>query len=156
MNFTEKYLRMALEVASWSKDPSTKVGCVLVSENNTVISVGYNGFPRGFNDSKELLENRETRLDYTIHAERNAIYNAARTGVNVFNSVCYTTHAPCRECTLALVQSGIKRIVTMRNPVFDERWKEDIEKATLVRRKGNKDWPDQIQLFYYTKDGYSL
>ena len=71
-----RYLNLAKEISSWSKDPSTKVGAVIVGDKDQIISQGYNGFPRGFNDSDDIYKNKPIKYKYIIHAEANAIYNA--------------------------------------------------------------------------------
>ena len=71
-----RYIELAHKVSEWSKDPSTKIGCVVVGDKGQVLAQGYNGFPRGIEDSEERLDNRETKLKYVVHGEMNAIYNA--------------------------------------------------------------------------------
>ena len=80
MNWTEYYMRHQYLASEKSKDPSTKIGAVLVRGDN-IVSIGYNGFPRGINDSPERLNNREEKYFYVVHAESNAILNAARNGI---------------------------------------------------------------------------
>jgi dCMP deaminase len=121
-----RFLELAETVASWSKDPSTKVGCVIVHPDLTISGVGFNGFPRGMCDHKELYDNREVKYSRTIHAEVNAVLNAAETE----DCVAYVTAPPCTNCALVLIQSGIARVVT-RPPSRDllSRWGEQLEKT---------------------------
>ena len=70
-----RFIKLAKEIASWSKDPSTQVGAIAVNEKR-IIATGYNGFPEGIEDDEERLKNREIKLTYMIHAEKNLIYNA--------------------------------------------------------------------------------
>lgn len=114
-----RFLRLAEEVATWSKDPSTKVGCVVVRPNLTIAGLGFNGFPRGMVDNEELYQDRETKYSRTIHAEVNAILNAAETE----DCVAYITAPPCPHCSLVLIQSGINRVVS-KSPSEDllGRW----------------------------------
>jgi dCMP deaminase len=123
----KRFLSLAEEVAKWSKDPSTKVGCVIVDpDTNRVMGVGYNGFPRGMCDHKELYEDRETKYSRTIHAEVNAVLNSNRTE----NCTAYVTAPPCTNCALTLIQSGIQRVVSVA-PSRDllSRWGESINKT---------------------------
>jgi dCMP deaminase len=108
-NWDERFSDVASLVSTWSKDPSTKVGCVIVDEKRHIIATGYNGFPRGVKDSADRLSDRPTKYLMIQHAETNAILNAsADTG----GATAYVTHFPCANCTGALIQAGIKRIVT--------------------------------------------
>lgn len=128
MIWNQRYLNIAKQIASWSKDPSTKVGAVIVGDKNQIISQGYNGFPRGFKDSLDRLYNRETKYKFTIHAEANALYNALYNGVSVNGTSIYVHGLPvCVECAKAIIQSGIKRVVYDSLP--KENWKQSNEDA---------------------------
>ena len=76
----KRYLELAKEISTWSKDPSTKVGAIAVSDQGGVIAQGYNGFPRGVVDAHSRLLDKETKYKYIVHAEMNCIYNAAYQG----------------------------------------------------------------------------
>lgn len=129
-----RFLRLAAEVASWSKDPSAKVGAVIVGRKGQVISQGYNGFPRGFDDSPERYADRETKYRLIIHAEANAIYNALCNGSCVEGATIYVHGLPCcRECAKAIVQSGIVRVVYDTAP--SERWRQSCEEAMEIFRE---------------------
>lgn len=113
MDWDEFFLGLAEHVSIKSKDRSTKVGAVIVGPDNEVLSLGWNGFPRGVGDDPEWYDNRYNRPDkyeWTEHAERNAIFNAARHGIALRGSTMYTTHAPCASCARAIVQSGITSV----------------------------------------------
>lgn len=104
-----RFLRLAEHVATWSKDPSTKVGAVIVGDRRKVLGLGYNGFPRGVVDSGERYGDRPTKYQLVVHAEVNAILNA---GQSVEGATLYTWPLPpCNECAKVVIQSGIKRIV---------------------------------------------
>lgn len=107
-----RFLELARHHAGWSKDESTKVGCVIVNNNKTVVSSGYNGFPRGCRDDVPVRLSRPEKYFWFEHAERNAIYNAAYEGIALDGCTAYSTLCPCMDCARALVQSGIKRVVT--------------------------------------------
>lgn len=109
-SWEEYFIRMAELVASRSKDPSTKVGCVVVSYDNTVLSTGYNGLPRGVLDLPERME-RPVKYLWTAHAEENAVAQAARNGISLDGATAYVTHSPCCRCARALIQAGILHIV---------------------------------------------
>lgn len=113
-----RFLDLCDHVASWSKDLSRKVGCVLVGDQREVLSTGYNGLPRGADDGELARFERPTKYAWTEHAERNAIYNAARIGSRILGCTAYINLFPCADCARALIQSGVKRIVT-REP---ENW----------------------------------
>lgn len=121
-----RFMKMAQEVASWSRDPSTKVGCVIVRPDKTIASLGFNGFARGVEDSNERLENRDQRLLFTTHAELNAILGAREPldGCSIF----VWPMQPCAHCASAIIQSGIK---TVYCPISDIRneWADSFEAA---------------------------
>lgn len=126
----ERWLALAKHVSSWSKDQSTKVGCVVVGTANQVLAIGYNGLPRNVDDSISERYLRPLKYKWTEHAERNAIYNAARTGTNLTGSVLYVEWFPCSDCARGIAQSGIDCIVTLNpsnyyNSDLYARWGED-------------------------------
>lgn len=108
-NWDERFLLLAEHVAAWSKDPSTKVGCVLVDDRRRVIGMGYNGFPRGVADDASRYEDRATKYLMVQHAEANAVLNATH---EVRGSTAYVTHHPCATCAGLLIQAGVARIVS--------------------------------------------
>lgn len=110
MTFDELFMSVAHTVAQKSKDPSTKVGCVIVGPDNEPRSFGWNGFARGVNDDSQRME-RPTKYDWTIHGEANAVANAARVGIPLKDCTAYVTHFPCKSCADMLIQSGIKCVV---------------------------------------------
>ena len=101
-----RFLKLAHEVASWSKDPSTKVGCVLV-KGKKVVSLGYNGLPMGVEDTFERLNNRELKYEMTVHAEINAVTTAALHGVSTSGATAYVTFHPCSRCAAVLINAGV-------------------------------------------------
>ena len=138
-----RFLEMAKLVASWSKDPSTKVGTIAV-RNRTVIAQGYNGFPRGIDDN-DRLDNRTVKYMYIVHSEMNAIYNAAENGVSLKGSTIYTVGLPvCHDCAKGLIQVGIKRVVTpeIETP---ERWLKSLSLTEEMFKEADIAW-DRIKL----------
>lgn len=110
ISWDEFYMRHVYLAASKSKDPSTKIGAILV-RNGTIISEGYNGFPRNIIDNVERYYNREEKYKYIVHAEANSILNSARNGICTNESIMYTNGIPCNECAKSIIQSGIKEVV---------------------------------------------
>lgn len=122
-NWDERFMQLAEHVASWSKDRSTKTGSVYVNDEHRVLSMGYNGFTSGSDDDRDDRHERPTKYIYSEHSERNGIYNATRNGVSLKDSTIYTTFFPCHDCARAIVQCGIKRLVT-REKHDNERWND--------------------------------
>jgi dCMP deaminase len=91
MNWTEYFLKIAEQIKLKSKDESTQIGAVIVGKDNEILSTGYNSFPRGLDDSKKERQERPEKYFWIEHAERNAVYNAARIGVSLKNSTIYLT-----------------------------------------------------------------
>lgn len=130
----ERFLQLAELVGSWSKDPSTQVGAVIVDRDNRIISTGFNGFPRGCEDDAATLGNRERKLLRTIHAEENALLFARR---DVNEMWIYVTRPPCARCAAKLVQAGIARVVYRLPPTdFTERWREEMAEASALFWEG--------------------
>ena len=124
----ERFMSMAALVASWSKDPSTKVGAVVVDDKNRVVSLGYNGPPRGVEDDPSI--DRETKLRRTIHAEKNAILFAQG---GAAGCTLYVTHHPCGPCAAVIAQAGITRVVIPEGEsTLSHRWAADICEAAWI------------------------
>jgi len=118
-----RFLELARFVSCWSKDPSTKVGAVIVDDNRRIVSTGYNGLPQGVEDTDERLNNRELKYKLIVHGERNAIIFAERC---IKGCTLYTwPFMPCASCAGLVIQSGIKRVVA---PYSDNpRWVDDFK-----------------------------
>jgi dCMP deaminase len=101
------FMDMAHKVASRSKDPSTKVGCIVTSKDKVVVASGYNGIPQGVRDLPERME-RPAKYLWTAHAEENAVALAARVGASLRDGYAYVTHHPCSRCARSLIQAGIQ------------------------------------------------
>ena len=122
-----RFLELAEFVSRWSKDPSTQVGAVIVDSNKKVLGLGYNGFAAGVVDSEERLNNRDIKYPLMIHAEINAI-NTARcdlTGATLYTHGLFT----CARCAAVVINSGIKRVVTLRTVAEHPRWNAEFELA---------------------------
>src|ERR1043165_3149896 len=117
--------RETSEIAAGSKDRSRKVGCTIVGPKNEIRSTGYNGFPRGLDDAAGYRHERPTKYRWTEHAERNAIYNAARIGIAVEGCRMYIPWYPCMDCARAIVQSGLSEIICVQPDLSDPQWAAD-------------------------------
>ena len=121
LKWDEYFMGIALLSTERSKDPSTSVGACIVSEDNKILSVGYNGMPTGCSDDEYPWEregsNLETKYYYVCHAELNAILNY--TGNQMRGAKLYTTLFPCNECAKAIIQAGIKELIYMADKYAD-------------------------------------
>ena len=118
-----RFMRLAREISTWSKDPSTRIGAVVVNEERRILATGYNGFPRGIADTNERLNDREQKYPRIIHAEMNALMNALYSGVSVKGATIYVYGLPvCSECTKSVIQAGISRVVITYPELAPEKW----------------------------------
>ena len=130
-NWHIRFIKLAHEVAEWSKDPSTKVGCVLV-KNKRVISTGYNGFPKNISDSFDRLMDREQKYEMTVHAEINAITTAALHGVSTEGASAYITFNPCSRCAAVLINAGVDSVYVSTANDIPTRWLENFILASKM------------------------
>jgi dCMP deaminase len=140
-----RFIRIAKEVQSWSKDPSTKCGCVLVKERR-ILATGYNGLPASLSDSLDRYQNREFKLAAIIHAEKNALFNAAKNGTTVEGCSAYITWPPCSQCASALIQAGITRVVCPHPNSGPERWRDNFVLANDLLSEAD------VEVLYYEED----
>ena len=124
-NWDQRFLNLAKHISEWSKDPSTKVGCVVVGPDHEIRSTGFNGLPRGIEDNDERLNNREIKYPLICHAEENAIMHAARIGISLKHCTAYVTWPPCTRCARSLIQAGVSTIIYPKDIEIPERWMED-------------------------------
>lgn len=129
-----RFMDMAHLVATWSKDPSSKVGAVIVDANRRIISTGYNGLAIGVEDSIERLTNRDIKYKIILHAEENAIMFAKRdlSGCSLY----VTTLPPCAHCASLIIQSGIKTVYACKSDI-PERWKESYDLTTAMFKESD-------------------
>jgi len=121
MNKHLKHLKLAEHIATWSKDPSSKFGAVIVDKDGSPVSWGYNGFPRDFEDTEERLNDREFKIAHTIHAEENALLSANR---SLEGCVLYVNGPPCSLCVGRMKQKGLSTVVYYDADIeFRRRWK---------------------------------
>lgn len=134
MKWRDRYWDIAKSVASWSKDPSRKIGAVAVDPvKKIILSTGYNGFPRGIDDHESRLDDRETKYKFVVHAEANAIYNATYSGVSLDGADLYVYGLPvCNECAKGIIQVGIKRVLILTNDEIPEIWTESWKHSKVM------------------------
>ena len=130
-----RFIDLALHISGWSKDPSTKVGCVVVGSDREIRSTGFNGFPRGIADSIERLEDRELKYPLICHAEENAIMHAARIGISLKDCTAYVTWPPCTRCARSLIQAGVVEVVYPGDIQIPDRWVEDFDRSLSMMQE---------------------
>lgn len=139
LSWDVSFMELALSFAKRSKDPSTQVGCVIVGQppGYEIKSMGYNGIPRGLSDKDPTLYQRPGKYRIVEHAERNAIYNAARFGAALIGCRIYVTHHPCTDCARAIIQAGIVEVFVPRRElnVLPDRWHGDFMLAEKMLRE---------------------
>ena len=121
INWDEYFMGISLLSAERSKDPNSQVGACIVSQDNKILSIGYNGFPIGCSDDDLSWERegdfQDTKYPYVCHAELNAILNY--TGATLKGSKIYVALFPCNECAKAIIQSGIKEVIYLNDKYKD-------------------------------------
>ena len=147
LKWDKRFLDLAKCISEWSLDPSTKVGAVIVTPDRQIVSVGFNGFPRGVKDDERLLD-REIKLKLIVHAEMTAVLAAANLGIRVQGCTMYMCASsngvlwgsvPCTRCGVQIIQSGITEIVTVENENVPSRWLEDLAfSKTILEEAGIK------------------
>jgi len=141
------FLQLCLDHARMSKDPNTRVGALIVDWDRNIRAAGFNGFPRGIEDTEMRLHDRETKLRLIVHAECNAICAAARIGVKTSGCTLYLAATdssglvwggpPCVRCTVHAIQAGIMQIVSRPKKSVPSRWSEDLLMAeSLLNEAG--------------------
>lgn len=143
-NWHKKFIELSELVSTWSKDTSTKVGTVIVDEESKdVISIGYNGIPRNCDDNVEERHERPLKYKWFEHSERNAIYNAARLGKSTNNKTMYVQKFPCPSCARAIIQSGIKKIVSPTPDYSHHKYGDDFKISMQMLKEA------EIKLLFY-------
>lgn len=131
------FLDIANAVRQKSKDTSTKCGVVIVGQDKQIVSTGFNGFPRGIDETDPKRWERPVKYQFVEHAERNAIYNAARSGVSLCGCTLYLfgfgpPTVPCIECVKAVIQSGIVRVVGRAYKIASGTWAANLPFACAL------------------------
>jgi dCMP deaminase len=127
----DNFLAISHVVANRSKDPSTRLGAVIVGPDHEIRSTGYNCFPRGIDDDVEARYERPEKYKWIEHAERNAIYNAARMGTPLKGCSVYVPWIPCTDCARGVIQVGIVEVV-VEDVNVPERWREDFGRSLTM------------------------
>lgn len=121
----DRYLDLAKQVSTWSKDPSRKIGAVAVGSKGQILSQGFNGFPRGILDSADRYNDRPTKYKLVVHAEMNVIYNATFNGVSLDGASLYVYGLPvCSECAKGIIQVGVKEVFIYTDDAVPAIWTE--------------------------------
>jgi len=141
------FINLAIENARMSKDPATQAGAVIVGPDREVRSMGYNGLPRGIADTFERLHNKDLKRSLVVHAEMNAILNAARIGVSTRGCTLYLAltdesgalwgGAPCTRCTVEIIQAGITEVVSRPFKSQASYWTESVEQARALLQEAH-------------------
>jgi len=137
MNWDNYFIKLTKVVAEKSKDISIKIGAIIVSDDNSIISTGFNGFPSGVDDDVSERYKRPKKYLYTAHAEQNAICQAAKKGSHTNECKIYLNGLPpCSTCARMIIQSGIKEVIydCLEIP---ERWLEDCNVAFQMFKEAN-------------------
>jgi dCMP deaminase len=140
MEWTQYFLQIAETVKLKSKDQRTQIGAVIVGEDNEIVSTGYNSFPRGINDDVQERQERPEKYYWVVHAEMNAILNAARIGVSTKDCTMYLTCGiPCADCARGIINAGITKIVCETNGsgAKGALWDEHIQRSLIMFNEAN-------------------
>ena len=131
MNWVEYFRNLTHQIKLKSKDERTKIGAIIVGKDKEIVSTGYNSFPRGIDDDKSERQERPEKYYWFEHAERNAIYNAARIGVSTKGCTMYLScGVPCSDCARGIINAGITRIFVERNDsTKGPQWQESQERS---------------------------
>lgn len=133
-----RYLSLAKEISSWSKDPSSKIGAIAVGKKGNVLAQGYNGFPRNISDTFDRYQNREEKYSLIVHAEMNCIYNATYNGTSLDGSTLYIWGLPmCSECAKGAIQVGVEAVYWGTDREIPDLWLQSLEKTKEMLSEAN-------------------
>jgi len=150
MRWVEYFRNLAHQVKLKSKDENTQIGAIIVGKDKEIVSTGYNSFPRGLKDYEAERQERPEKYYWFEHAERNAIYNAARIGVSTKGCTMYLSCGiPCSDCARGIINSGITRIFCERGDITKgKHWEENYDRSwTMLEEAG-------IDIQFYDDDFY--
>lgn len=147
-----KYYQLArFQADLFSKDPNTKVGCLfLAPESLQVLSMGFNGFPRGIDETVAIRWQRPTKYAYIVHAEENGICNACRRGTPLEGAIAVVTKYPCSACAKSLIQVGISTLITAAPDLQHPKWGEEARFSVEMFAEAG------IKLIYVTEQEVSI
>ncbi len=145
----KRFFELVDVVASWSEDTSRKIGAVIVGPSNEIRATGFNGLPRGVcaGDAERHSKEDGEKYYWYEHAERNAIFNAARIGVPLEGCIIYANLFPCADCARAIVQSGLKALKTYTPPESDPTYQRSFLVSKALLEEGG------VELVYFDSDG---
>ncbi len=127
LKWNKRFIELCEHVSTWSRDPSTKVSAIIVDAEHNVRALGFNGLPRGVDDTTERLENRDLKYPMTVHAELNAISTCSRLGIRTEGCYIVCTHFPCSSCCGSIIQAGIVKVIVPKSSEdFLSRWQDTI------------------------------
>lgn len=134
-----RFLKLSELVSTWSKDPSTQTGAAIVRSDKSVVSLGFNGFPKNMKDDPELYANREVKYSRIVHCEMNALIH---TRESLEGYTLYTwPFASCDRCAVHMIQAGIKQFVFPSLPEnLIARWKESVDKTKKYIEEAGCTW----------------
>lgn len=133
-----RYLSLAKEISTWSKDPSRKIGAVAVGEKGQILAQGYNGFPRGILDSADRYNDRSVKYKYVVHAEMNVIYNATFNGVSLNGARLFVYGLPvCSECAKGIIQVGIQAVTIFSEETVPNIWNDSWTTTQSMFKEAN-------------------
>ncbi|MBR9652799.1 deoxycytidylate deaminase [Thalassovita aquimarina] len=137
-----RFLGLCDHIAGWSEDRDFQVGAVIVGPGQEIRASGYNGLPRGVRGKDETRFDRPSgeKFFWFEHAERNALYNAARMGVPVAGCSFYVNRFPCADCARAIIQSGITRVCSPPKPSFDGALDHSFNVSEIMLREAGIRW----------------
>ena len=143
----EYFIAITDVVRKKSKDPSTKIGAVIVGPDKQIVSTGFNGFPRGIDETDSVRWERPVKYQFVEHAERNAVYNAARTGVSLMGCTLYLVGmgpptVPCIECAKAIIQVGIVRVCGKACKPVPDTWADDFTFAAALLKEAGVEYAE--------------
>lgn len=143
-SWDELFITLARVIARKSKDPSTKCGCVIVGDDHAILTMGYNGLPRGCNDNVPERSIRPDKYLWTEHAERNGVCNAAANGIRLRGATAYVTGPPCADCSRAMIQAGIKKIVIPKkhNMLGRKDWEKNLSISRVLLEEAKVEYEE--------------
>jgi dCMP deaminase len=146
MNWDEYFLNIAEAVKLKSKDQRTQIGAVIVGKDKEIVTTGFNSFPRGIDDHVQERQERPEKYFWMEHAERNALYNAARIGVSTKGTTMYLTCGiPCTDCAKGIISAGVKAIYCKEEDTTKNReyWDEHAKRSLVMFEEAG------VDIYYY-------
>lgn len=138
LKWKRRYLRLAREIRTWSKDPSKQIGAIIVNDSGRVISQGYNGFPADVQDDPALLNDKVKKRELMVHAEANTIYNVV--GASAAGCTMFVSGLPvCHECAGLIIRAGIKKVIADKY-IGDSTWAESCSTAVKMFADANVEY----------------